>query len=175
MINGEFHTERKHNGKPIVIDIAEIGGHYEIAVLAKNGFELEMSTCYTIEEAEQIYNGYLKKYPESPAPLTGKYRKLADDLKTAVEAGKGAEAKNPEDGGACNFDATLIYLKGWTEKKVIQAAKEAGTTAQKYKPGLFVINPITNGQANARSRNAEAMTRKLTELGYDTCDYCTLD
>ena len=175
MINGEFHTERKYNGKQIVIDIAEIGGHYEIAVLAKNGFELEMDTARTIQEAREIYNVYLKKYPESPAPLTGKYKKLADDLKTAIEAGQVAEAKNPEDGGACNFDATMIYLPRWSEKKVVQTAEEVGTSAWKYKPGLFIINPITNGQANARSRNSEAMTAKLLELGYQTTDYCCMD
>ena len=175
MIKGMYHTKRKHEGKPIVIDIAEICGHYEIAVLAENGFDLEMSTCYTIDEAERIYNGYLKKYPESPAPLTGRYAKLADDLKTAIEAGQASEAKNPEDGGACNFDATLIYLPRWTVLKVIRAAKEAGMTAQKYKPGSFVINPITNGQANARSRNSKAMTAKLSELGYQTTDYYCMD
>ncbi len=175
MIKGMYHTKRKYEGKPIVIDIAEICGHYEIAVLAKNGFELEINTARTIQEAREIYNGYLTKYPESPAPLTGKYRKLADDLKTAIEAGKAAEAKNPEDGGASNFDATLIRLPRWTVSKVIQAAEEAGMTAQKYKPRLFVINPITNGQANARSRNSEAMTAKLSELGYQTTDYYCMD
>lgn len=175
MINGQYHTERKYNGKPIVIDISEICGRYEIAVLAKGGTELEMQTVRTIQEARDIYADYLKKYPESPAPLTGKYKKLADDLKTAIEAGQVAEAKNPEDGGACNFDATLAHLPRWNEKKVIQAAKEAGTTAWKYKPGLFIINPITNGQANARSRNEETVTSKLSELGYQTTDYCCMD
>ncbi|MST81568.1 hypothetical protein [Bilifractor porci] len=175
MINGKYHTERICKGEKIVIDIAEICGRYEIAVLGKGGKELEMETVRTIQEARDIYAEYLKKYPESPAPLTGKYQKLADDLKTAIETGKAAEAKNPEDGGASNFDATLICLKGWTEKKVIQAAKEAGTTAQKYRPGLFVINPITNGQADARSRNEKATTAKLSELGYQTADYCCMD
>ena len=65
MINGQYHTERTYNGKPIVIDIAEICGRYEIAVLAKGGTELEMQTVRTIQEARDIYADYLKKCAES--------------------------------------------------------------------------------------------------------------
>lgn len=175
MINGQYHTERIYKGKKIVIDIAEICGHYEIAVLAKGGKELEMETVRTIQEARDIYAEYLKKYPKSPAPLTGKYKRLSDAIREAIKAGQAAEAENPEDGGTCNFDATLIYLPRRQESKVLQAAKEAGTTAWKYKPGLYVINPVSNGQANTRSRNAEVMTAKLSVLGYQTTDYCEMD
>lgn len=175
MINGKYHTERICKGEKIVIDIAEICGRYEIAVLGKGGKELEMETVRTIQEARGIYAEYLKKYPESPAPLTGKYKQLSEDIRKAIEAGQAAEAENPEDGGTCNFDSTLICLPRWQESKVLQAAKEAGTTAWKYRPGLYVINPVTNGQANARSRNAEMMTAKLSVLEYQTTDYCEMD
>lgn len=47
MINGKYHTERICKGEKIVIDIAEICGRYEIAVLAKGGTELEMQTVRT--------------------------------------------------------------------------------------------------------------------------------
>lgn len=49
MINGKYHTERICKGEKIVIDIAEICGRYEIAVLGKGGKELEMETVRTIE------------------------------------------------------------------------------------------------------------------------------
>lgn len=175
MINGKYHTERICKGEKIVIDIAEICGRYEIAVLGKGGKELEMETVRTVQEARKVYGEYLKKYPESPAPLTGKYKQLSEDIRKAIEAGQAAEAENPEDGGTCNFDATLIYLPRRQESKVLQASKEAGTNAWKYKAGLYVINPVTSGHANARSRNVEIMTAKLSALGYQVTDYCEMD
>lgn len=175
MINGKFHTERIYKGEKIIIDIAEICGHYEVAVLSKGGKELEMETVRTIQEAREIYAEYLKKYPGSPAPLTGKYKQLSEDIREAIKAGQAAEAENPEDGGTCNFDATLIYLPRWQENKVLQAAKEAGTNAWKYKPGLYVINPVTNGQANARTENIRAMKKSLENAGYDVSIYYCMD
>ena len=66
MIENKYHTERKYNGKQIVIDVAEICGRYEIAVLTKNGTELEMETVRTIQEVRDIYAEYLKKVPGKP-------------------------------------------------------------------------------------------------------------
>lgn len=168
MIENMYHTERMHNGKPIIIDIAEMGGHYEIAVLAKNGFELEMSTCYTIDEAEQIYTGYLQKYPESPAPLTGKYQKLADDLKTAIEAGKAAEVGIDDNSGSSNLDCVIIWLPRWNHEKIRQAAKESGLNPviSKCASRGIILDPITNGQGEKRTKNAEAMEKTLKNLGY---------
>lgn len=40
---------------------------------------------------------------------------------------------------------------------------------------LWVFVPNSSAQANARSRNAEAMTRALAAMGYDAVDYSQMD
>ncbi|MCC8080037.1 MAG: hypothetical protein LIO57_08310 [Oscillospiraceae bacterium] len=110
--------------------------------------------------------------------LGGKYAKLRDDLRAALEAGRAAEAAAPEDGGTCNFDACALRLPRWLAAKVEQAAQEAGTRCfdwQLYGGRRYVFTPDTHGQGNARSRNAEAMTAYLRAAGYDAFDYCQMD
>ena len=110
--------------------------------------------------------------------LNGKYAKLRDDLKAALNAGREAEAKNPEDGGTCNFDSAAIKLPRWNKALVLQAAEEAGTRAWEWNlwgTRMWVFVPDSHAQANARSRNAEAMVKVLTALGYDAMDYCQAD
>ena len=104
--------------------------------------------------------------------------RLRDDLRKALEAGAAAEQENPEDGGTCNFDSAALYLPRWNACKVEQAAKEAGTacsTWHLFGTKHFVFCPRTAAQANARSRNAEAMTQALKAMGYDAIDYCQMD
>ena len=121
-----------------------------------------------------------RRLTEKPAtkPLSGKYAKLRDDLRAALEAGRNAERENPEDGGTCNFDSVALSLPRWQAAKVEQAAKEAGTSCFSW--DLFggrrwVFGPDTRAQGNARTRNAEAMTRTLAGMGYQAMDYCQMD
>jgi hypothetical protein len=110
--------------------------------------------------------------------LTGKYAKLRDDIRTALEIGERAEAENPDDGGTCNLDCVMLTLPRATESKVVQAAHEAGWHIRKsrfYGQTVYMLNPRTNGQANARSRNAEAVAKALRDMGYDAMDYCQMD
>ena len=58
---------------------------------------------------------------------------------------------------------------------VEQAAKEAGTYCFKWDDGFYVFSPNTRAQANARSRNAEAMTKALENLGYKVFEYQQMD
>ena len=112
------------------------------------------------------------------APLPEKYAKLRDDLTKAIEAGRKAEENDPEDGGACNFDACAVKLTRWNHDLVEQAAKDAGThcfTWKCYRETMFVFVPKTRSQRNARSRNAEAMTAFMNALGWDAMDYCQMD
>ena len=116
----------------------------------------------------------------SPAAsdLPGKYARLRDDLRAALEAGRAAEAADPEDGGTCNFDAAALSLPRWSADLIRQAAQEAGTGCFSwdcYGKRLWVIGPDTRAQGNARSRNAEAMVRALQAAGYDALDYCQMD
>lgn len=111
------------------------------------------------------------------ADLKGKYAKLAEDLRAALECGMAAERENPEDGGTCNFDAASICLPRWRKELVKQAAKEAGTVCRTWNCAgtRYVFQPRTKGQANARCRNAKAMTRALHEMGYDAMCYYAMD
>lgn len=136
------------------------------------------------DTARRLYSELLHKLtapkPQQAAakPLTGKYAKLRDDLKAALAAGRAVEDDDPEDGGACNFDAASLLLPRWKEALVEQAAEEAGTgcfTWSLFGKKRFVFRPNTNGQANARSRNAEAMTDALARMGYQAFCYQQLD
>lgn len=177
------HYEGKDNaGKPIIIDSSEIvPNHFEIMAMRPGGDELESKTAFTIHEADAIYKAMVDRLtkPEPAAPmLTGKYAKLRDDLKTALAAGRAAEDADPEDGGTCNLDSSALLLPRWNAAKVEQAASEAGTGCFVWNlcgTKRFVFIPNTKGQGNARSRNAEAMTKALRALGYDAFDYCQID
>lgn len=132
------------------------------------------------------HDRYLKKTapqetdtaPQETNALPDKYAKLRDDLITALAAGRAAQEKDPEDGGACNFDACAVKLTRWNHALVERAAKEAGTSCFPWKcfrDPMFVFSPDTGAQGNARSRNAEAMTACMKSLGWDAMDYSQMD
>lgn len=194
MIDNKYHEEYTYNHKRIVVDIARLPsyahpeGVYEVMAMNKaNGKELACKRTPDFEEAVKVYEQMKKDFPADEqreyhayvtVPLTGKYAKLRDDLKVALEAGRTAERENPEDGGTCNLDAASIRLVRWNAAKIEQAAKEAGTGCFKwemYGGSRYVFSPDSRAQGNARSRNAEAMARALKEMGYDATDYCQMD
>ena len=110
-------------------------------------------------------------------PLTGKYAQLRDDLRAACELT--AHLENTEDGGTCNFDAPTIHLPRWNSEKIKQAAREAGVGAFKWTWGSTTLGwvfPVrSSGQANRRSRRAEAVSAELKRRGYDAGMYCAMD
>lgn len=176
MINRKYHVELKHGRKQIIVDACYIDGMFETMALDHNGNVLDEFRSEDFNEAIEAYNRMVEHY--STEELTGKYAKLRDDLRIALDAGRAVEEQNPEDGGTCNFDAASIMLPRWIVSRVEQAAKEAGTRCWKwsfYGGTRFVFAPDTNGHANARSRNAEAMTEALRNMGYDTFEYCQMD
>lgn len=179
MLDGKYRTEGYYKSKKIIVDLADIGGKYEVIAMTKNGLDLACETYHKLAEAIDAYHKMVETYIQATEkPLSGKYAKLRDDLKKALEVGKAAELADPEDGGACNFDSAAIYLPRWREALVKQAAKEAGTSCfdwSLYGYKHFVFRPDTKGQGNARSRNAEAMTKCLENLGYDVFEYCQMD
>lgn len=174
------HEEYTYNGRRVILDAAEIyPGEFETMILrASDGYEIDSKTTSSKEVALAAFDTFRKAYPPDVATLTGKYAQLRDDLKKALAAGVAAEAADPEDGGTCNFDSAAIYLPRWNARKVEQAAKEAGTFCsdwQLFGHKHFVFCPITHAQANARSRNAEAVTAALKAMGYEAIDYCQMD
>lgn len=188
MINGKYHYEGEgyakdgHKMANITIDTCIMGSRFETMVL-RNSLDIECEYANTIEEAEKQYNDLFEQYtvrnkPTKPIekPLTGKYKKLSKDLKTALIEAKRADTG--EDGGTCNFDAPAIIAPRWREDKVIQAAKEAGTTAFKWDwfgQTKYVFGVPTNAQGNRRTRVAGAMNYALMNLGYETLLYCAMD
>lgn len=170
-----------YNGRQIVVDVAEITpGRFTVAALDAEGNEIESDEVEDLDTARRLYGELFRRLTEKPAtkPLSGKYAKLRDDLRAALEAGRNAEHENPEDGGTCNFDSVALNLPRWQAAKVEQAAKEAGTSCFSW--DLFggrrwVFGPDTRAQGNARTRNAEAMTRALAGMGYQAMDYCQMD
>ena len=178
-----FHHEQKKGGKTIIIDAAALNDtpywsneveNIEIMVMYAGGEEIESKIVNDYGEAKRVFNGYVAKY----FPLSGKYAKLRDDLKRALQAGETVERADPDDGGTCNFDGTAVLLPRWTEKLVERAAEEAGTGCFKWdlwKTHYYVFRPKTRGRANARSRNAEAVTKAMMSYGYDCMDYQQAD
>lgn len=170
-----------HTGRQVVLDVAEIEQDvFEVAALDSECNEIELERVTDLDTARRLYGEMLRRFTEKPAtkPLSGKYAQLRDDLKAALEAGRNAEQENPEDGGTCNFDSVALFLPRWQESKIEQAAKEAGTSCFSWNlfgGRRYVFGPDTRAQGNARTRNAEAMTRALAEMGYQATDYCQMD
>ncbi len=168
-----------YNGHRVILDTAQLSDReYETMLMKRNGEEIACMVARTELDALKQFAKIRADHPADEKNLSGKYAKLRDDLKKALQAGRAVEEAEPEDGGTCNFDAASISLPRWNTEKVKQAAKEAGTGCyiwDLYGIKRFVFSPNTHGQANARSRNAEAMTAALKEMGYDAIEYCQMD
>ncbi len=187
MINTIKHEEYTLKGRRVILDTAELSpSNYETMLMTPGGYvEIASMSATTEAEALRHFAAIRAAYPpdkpkakRAPGALTGRYAKLRDDLKKALDAGRAAEDANPEDGGTCNFDSAALSLPRWTAEKVKQAAKEAGTGCfiwNCYGSKLFVFGPDSRAQGNARSRNAKAMTAALRSMGYDAMDYCQMD
>jgi hypothetical protein len=106
------------------------------------------------------------------------------DRETLIHAFREAKAAalaadQPEDGGTCNFDTPVLYLPGIRVRFVEECAAAAGIDASPFswlggRRWFFVFVPL-HGQANRRSRMAEAACRRLKALGLDAAMYCQMD
>ncbi len=184
-----LHDEIAYQGKPLTVDTCFLGygkNPYETMALRPGGREVESIRSATLEQAQEAHAAMLAKYtappaeettPKAPAPLTGKYAKLRDDLLAAYAETEHIE--QTEDGGTCNFDAPTLDLPRWDAEKIKQAAKEAGGSAFKWTWGgrvmCWVFSPRSSGQANRRSRRAEAISEALKAKGYNAGMYYAMD
>lgn len=101
-----------------------------------------------------------------------------DQIKTAIFAAGNAVKYNPEDGGTCNFDSVMIKKeKGFTYDETIAMFKECGLYAYKGSGWNkeWIIIPGNCGQANARTRWAEALKKSLKRQGFETSMYYQCD
>lgn len=168
-------------GKPIVLDAAETSpGRFEVAALRPSGDELSSVIVQSLEEAKRVYERLYAHYianatEQAPAPLTGKYAKLRDDLRAVYQIGIAA-AEKVDDGGTCNLDAPALHLPRWNRNKIEQACAEAGCGCFRWDfVGSYVICFRIPGQARKREVAAEAMTQALAGIGYDAITYCQMD
>lgn len=168
-------------GAHIIIDAAEIApGLFEVAAIRICGAELAMESAYSLNDARRVYNQFYDRYvtkatEKAPAPLTGKYAKLRDDLRSVYKIGLEAAAQ-VNDGGTCNMDAPALRLTRWNSAKVEQACREAGGHCFKWSCfNRFVLCFPIPGQARKRETAADAMTKALSEIGYDALTYCQMD
>lgn len=175
------HLEYTCNGRRAILDTCELAlNHYETMLLSPSGHEIACRTARTEADAIADFDELLTAYPAdtkpaAPKPLTGKYAKLRDDLRKVYEIGKAAAAQ-VEDGGTCNFDAPSISLPRWQSAKVEQACKEAGGDYFRWGySNRYVICLRLPGQAYKRETAAEAMTKALSDMGYDALTYCAID
>lgn len=117
-----------------------------------------------------------KKAAYTEQGLTGKYAKLAKDLKAALDYG--ASKMGADDGGTCNFDSPTLYLPRWNKDKIKEAAKAAGLGCFEWKPygrTFWTFSVPCAGQGYTRTNAAEAMSAYLGDIGYDAGMYYQTD
>lgn len=168
---------RLSDGSTAILSTVEMyPGQFETMLMDLDG-DKEYAQLRTTSEAQALADfNHLRKQYHVPA-LSGKYAKLAEDLKAAAEHGLEA-AKGSDDGGTCNMDAAALSLPGWQRAKVEQAAKAAGVGCfvwSLYGSKSYVFGIRTGYQGNARTTAAEAMASKLGDLGYSSLMYYQMD
>lgn len=179
-INGRnLHFETIYHGKPVIIDASYIGNMVEVMCMDATTYNEIESIRVDEDEAQEAFAEMRYRYKDQPhAALKGKYEKLRKDLATVIEAGWKADSE--EDGGTCNFDAPAIQGNRWIESMVVQAARENDLTVWKWKPysrsnTWYVFGVPGDGQANRRTRKADAMTKAFKDLGYEAFTYSSMD
>lgn len=151
-------------------------GLYEVMLLLNDdeGEEITSCQCHDVEETLYAFDEIRARHhvPE----LTGKYKKLAEDLRNALAYGRANQGT--DDGGSSNFDAPAVSLPGWDKALVEAAAKTAGTMCFEWQLGrstsyLFSIPGV--GQGYTRTKAAEAMSGYMAAQGYDAGMYYQMD
>ena len=108
---------------------------------------------------------------------------LIDTYSVAFKVAKEAAltASNPkEDGGTCNLDSVVIYLKGWRQADIDMLQKVSGvrfTTKIEggFWKGYWFVDLPAHGQGNNRSRMVEAAAKKLKEFNVPVSVYYQMD
>lgn len=176
-------VELSYNKRRVIVSTVHLpGGVWEsMAMYKSDGAEIESRQTQSREKAERNHAELVKKYtpkekPAAPA-LTGKYKKLAEDLKRARDSAL-RKCARVDDGGTCNFDAPALYLPRWNGELVKAAAKAAGVGAFKWEsfgPVKWVFTTRSGAQGNKNSAVAEYMMRELERAGYSGLVYAQMD
>lgn len=168
---------RLEDGREAILSAAQIGANKYEVMLYRDGLEMEephTAQCSTERTAMSIFQEMKEQY-HTPV-LTGRYQKLADDLKAALQYG--LEHAGENDGGTCNFDSPTLYLPRWKRQLVETAAKEAGLGCfvwKAFSKSAYVFSVPGVGQGYTRTNAAEAMSQFLGAFGYDSGMYYQMD
>lgn len=172
--------EARYNSRPVIVStVWEPSGVYETGIFYRSDWlDVKIWRTRSEEEATANHAHALKicAKSEEDRPLTGKYKRLAGDLRKAAAAAQAY--KDHEDGGTCNFDAPSLHLYRWSAAEIKRAAKAAGLSCFPWKicgKTRWVFSVPIPGQGNRRTEAAEAMTRELEALGYDALTYYQMD
>ena len=168
---------RLADGRKAILSAVQLSdGKFEVMLLADdaNMDEIDTVRCESEPDALVIFDPMRDRYhvPE----LTGRYKKLAEDLKEALAYG--LEHAGTDDGGTCNFDSPTLYLPRWNRKKVEAAAKTAGVGCfmwSSFSKSCYVFSVPGVGQGYTRTNAAEAMKDFLKDRGYEAGMYYQMD
>jgi hypothetical protein len=109
--------------------------------------------------------------------MNSKVQNLVNALKKSNEAA--LKLKDTEDGGSCNFDSPIIKLPRWKESEIKEASEESGVDIgdqlSGWHKGYRFVGTVKYGQANCRTRMAEAAKKSLEADGYDVSMYYQMD
>lgn len=168
---------RLADGRPAILSAAELqDGKFEVMLLTNDeaADEIRSARCESERVALLIFSEMKDEY-HTPK-LTGRYKKLAEDLEEALAYG--LKHAGTDDGGTSNFDSPTLYLPRWNRKLVETAAKAAGTrcsTWDSFSKCCYVFSVPGVGQGYTRTNAAEAMKDFLEGRGYDAGMYYQMD
>lgn len=166
---------RLADGRKAILGAVQLqDGLFEVMLFADDANMDEIDTVRCESEPDALAFSTRKQYhvPE----LTGRYKKLAEDLKEALAYG--LERAGTDDGGTCNFDSPTLYLPHWNRKKVEAAANTAGVGCfmwSSFSKRCYVFSVPGVGQGYTRTNAAEAMKDFLKYRGYDAGMYYQMD
>lgn len=112
------------------------------------------------------------------ADRTERYAAIINAFRAAAQAAVAADPGDDNDGGTCNMDCPVVSLPGMAEKTVARLAEEAGINAYAIRwtsSRWFVVGVSLRGQANQRSKMAEAATKALIDCGLKAATYYQMD
>ena len=130
---------------------------------------------YNAWKQEKIESGIIKKVEERE-----KMSERSKNLKEALIRAKEAALRfaDEDDGGTCNLDAPMLYLKGWKKAEIEEAVNGAELRyfdTKIFGAKFYIICGGTFGQGNRRTAMAEEMCRVLKEAGFDASMYYQMD
>lgn len=168
---------RLADGRPAILSAVELqDGQFEVMLLTNDeaADEIRSARCESERVAMLIFSEMKDEY-HTPK-LTGRYKKLAEDLEEALAYG--LKHAGTDDGGTCNFDSPTLYLPRWDRKKVETAARVAGvgcSTWDSFSKKCYVFSVPGVGQGYTRTNAAEAVSKFLESRGYDAGMYYQMD